>query len=664
MASSWPRFRLPAQPPAATRSVGGRIPRAADIILLQPQATRQKIQRRAGPRSSPKRSNSATRSCPTKARRLEGQSSIQDFFYQQEQVEPTKVDLQRDPPFSLCSAGIPRSLPTFTSSSELLSSALERCVIVQKLLKSGDIPLHESPWVSWSCVNEVIKKKRNCAITSDATSVFLANMDMQIFVWAPDLICPSLQMRCPSCRKPATSSEWSRPRIVHGLTQAGIYTTCLYTCLHCSTSPMLTNSASTRNARRVRKKFSADLPEALALLPKDILAKRELFDTGRILYEAPVLDFVRSMSTKASWSGIAEILSDMKTAFWVKSVRSALGASQIAPSPEEIEILPRELTLSAEWVRNLYVADAKARSQEVAQELEAEVGDDILMLDWTKDAATRSSAKWLFNAMDSRCRLVGFKLTRSSKPREVKDLVARFAQRGVLPSLIYVDDECCGQGRSIVAEYWPQAHVRLDPFHAIRRLTKTVSSLQHPWHAEFCSRVSEAMYEYDADVLSRLKAARVSAGLCADAPRAEVRKYVPRKITNELRIAAKIEEVLKDFAGRSHADAGPLLTEATHQAWSALKLHVTTGCLCDPSGVQLCKPSGRSDKIGGQEFYEIRSRRGSSALEGFHAHQKQWLGTFASHGLEAGTLLLADGAVRWNRKRKTNSAHHGVAPPS
>ena len=45
------------------------------------------------------------------------------------------------------------------------------------------------------------------------------------------------------------------------------------------------------------------------------------------------------------------------------------------------------------WVRNLYVNDAKARSKDLARELEAEIGDDILMLDWTKDAATRSGAK-------------------------------------------------------------------------------------------------------------------------------------------------------------------------------------------------------------------------------------------------------------------------------
>ena len=98
------------------------------------------------------------------------------------------------------------------------------------------------------------------------------------------------------------------------------------------------------------------------------------------------------------------------------------------------------------------------------------------MLDWTKDAATRSSSKWLFNAMDSRCRLVGFKLTRSSKPREVKDLMERFAQRGVRPSLIYVDDECCGAWATLIANVWPNAVVRLDGMHAIMRLTDTTAS--------------------------------------------------------------------------------------------------------------------------------------------------------------------------------------------
>ena len=94
------------------------------------------------------------------------------------------------------------------------------------------------------------------------------------------------------------------------------------------------------------------MPELLALLPQEVLAKRTLVDTGRILYEAPVLDFVRSMSTRTSWSAIAEVLTDMKTASWMKSISSALkiseGTLQLSSAHEEIKLLPGELALSAE----------------------------------------------------------------------------------------------------------------------------------------------------------------------------------------------------------------------------------------------------------------------------------------------------------------------------
>ena len=39
-------------------------------------------------------------------------------------------------------------------------------------------------------------------------------------------------------------------------------------------------------------------------------------------------------------------------------------------------------------------------------------------------------------------------------------------------------------------------------------------------------------------------------------------------------------------------------------------------------------------------------------LEGFHQHQKQWLGSLSKHHPDAGAALSADGTIRWNRKRR------------
>ena len=86
---------------------------------------------------------------------------------------------------------------------------------------------------------------------------------------------------------------------------------------------------------------------------------------------------------------IAEVLNDMKNSTWRRAMQIA---PHVRDGISQLQVMPSQLLLSGKWVRNLYVSDAQARSKEVTQELEAQVGDDILMLDWTKDAASRSHA--------------------------------------------------------------------------------------------------------------------------------------------------------------------------------------------------------------------------------------------------------------------------------
>ena len=83
---------------------------------------------------------------------------------------------------------------------------------------------------------------------------------------------------------------------------------------------------------------------------------------------------------------------------------------------------------------------------------------------------------------------------------------------------------------------------------------------------------------------------------------------------------------------------------------SKLKEHVRNGCLCDPPSIAMNR-SSQTSVISGEEFHRIRTQRGTSCLEGFHTHQKQWLGSLAQHASDAGQMLLSDGALRWNRKR-------------
>jgi len=476
-----------------------------------------------------------------------------------------------------------------------------------------------------------------------------------IFAWSPEHLFPGFKMTCPSCKCAVGSSEWVRPRILHGLTQISYYLTCRYYCVDCGAS----NSKASASKKKPRKVFMADAQDVLAQLPMGLAAVHNLIDSGKIICEVSVLDFVRSMATRTSWRGIAEALNELKARSLQKCLLAPNKDDDFSCLSDEWDdfAMPREYLLHDQWVRNMYVKDGHSRKAHRAEELELEKGDDILMLDWTKDAAARSGGTWLFNAMDSGRRILAFKLTNTCKPKEVEDILHALAKRGVRPEVVYVDDECCGSWADIVGRIWPQCSVRLDPFHAMRRLTTTVSSTQHPWHGEFCYKLSSAIHTFDLEVVDKLEAARMRQTLSSRIPRPEMLKHVPRSIENPQKIMAAISKLLADFKSRCHHLAGPLLTTETENAWSCLQQHISHGCLCDPKGVNLYQTTGKQAMIGGEVFPVLRSRRGSSALEGFHTHQKQWLGMLASHGQEAGTLLLEDGVARWNRKRRRDETN-------
>jgi hypothetical protein len=440
-----------------------------------------------------------------------------------------------------------------------------------------------------------------------------------------------------------------------------VYITKKYLCYQCPANTSLRLFAAIsgddcKTKPRKQKQFQADTPEALATVPPHVSSMWQFANSGRILCEAGVVDFVRALATRTSWSGIADAINELKIAGWEREVVSKYydlcAHLDLSGSRESVKFSNEHL-LSADWVRNAYVADADKRSVAVRRELADEVGDDVLVLDWTVDAAVRCSSEFLFNAMNGRRRILMSSLTKACSPHEEEPLLLELHRRGVKPKVVYVDSECCGVWRTILGNMWPLTAVKLDGMHAIKRLTRT-SSTQHPWHGRFCAALSNAVYTYDTGVMARLMAARRRDGLSSGAPNHAKSKYVPQVINDADRIATDISNVLKAFEG-THAEAGPLLTSAAMDAWRDLRPHVLSGCLCDPPGMKM-NVFGECAIIGGEQFQVERTLRGASALEGFHTHQKQWLGCLARHAADAGAALLADGAVRWNRKRRIQTS--------
>ena len=138
--------------------------------------------------------------------------------------------------------------------------------------------------------------------------------------------------------------------------------------------------------------------------------------------------------------------------------------------------LPAGLRVTDEWVRNVFLQDGAARKEEMEKELKRELGDEVLVLDWTRGVATRCSGHAVLNAMDAGRRVLLSRLTATCGPWEARSAIDELADRGVCPKVVYVDDECCGAWATLIANVWPNAVVRLDGMHAIMRLTDTTAS--------------------------------------------------------------------------------------------------------------------------------------------------------------------------------------------
>ena len=311
---------------------------------------------------------------------------------------------------------------------------------------------------------------------------------------------------------------------------------------------------------------------------------------------------------------------------------------------------PRDSHFSDKCIKHIYMADFKFRESGLDAQLTKQVGDDILRLDWTHGAAARCGRKNLLNIMDGAGNILLTKLTHSAEPFSAKYYIHDLLQRGVEPKLAYVDKDCCGAWASVLKTAWPNIHIRLDSMHAIKRLTQTTTSTQHPLHGSFCAELSKSIFSADATILQRLrKAWSQQHGVKKKLPKSVERKIVPRCVRESAAIVASVEQVLSTFAQLPNT-AGGLLTEATKEAWQNLKTHVLNGCLQDPPAMNMYVRD-HEITIGGEKFHALRSLRGTSHVEGLHAHQKQWLGIFAHHTTEVGEALLKDGACRWNRDK-------------
>ena len=515
----------------------------------------------------------------------------------------------------------------------------------------------------WVCPQDAIQatmainaeRQREGERSIDGKEALNYAMRPTVFLWDPEGIYEGVRIQCPTCGSEVSVHGWGENRVLQSISSKCVYTCRRYACNVCLTCPRPGNAKAKCPASYRPKTFLADAEPVMASFPVVVRSAWNFVDMGRALCDAPLLDLVRSSATKLSWTAIADIVNEMKATAWMRDV--TLPYLRICDfmgiQPEEPPIqLPEEQKVTSEWIRNLYMHDFRKRRPEL-HELAQEIGDAIVKLDWTKGASARCKGKFLFNAISGAGKVLASELTTTSCPCEVEGILWHLRGRGIWPKVAYVDDECCGAWAAIISRVWPACCVCLDPLHALMRLTQTTTSTQHPWHGQFCEMLSEALFTYDQQVLQRIRAALARHGRSKTITKSQKLKYVPRQIKNPHKIATAIDEAINGFRHRVHADMGALLGTSTDTAWQSLRKHVLRGCLCDPPGINInCYDGEGPLQIGDETFCRVRKLRGTSSLEGYHGHQKRWLGPLGTHSQEVGIALLADGNVRWNRQRR------------
>ena len=211
-------------------------------------------------------------------------------------------------------------------------------------------------------INE--QRKRSSEQMLDAGELLNLCTRPSIFVWDPMALHHGLSISCPKCGLPASRSNWCSSRPIQRLHGNSVYITRRYGCYACGKTP-----GQKKPSTRAMKRFLADAPEVLASLPSAVRSQWQFTNTGRSLCDAPMIDLIRAMATKTSWSAIANAINDMTSAAWVREVQMPYvrlcEAVNVAALPQESDC-PMELRVTDKCIKNMYMKDFALRQEGVA----------------------------------------------------------------------------------------------------------------------------------------------------------------------------------------------------------------------------------------------------------------------------------------------------------
>ena len=310
--------------------------------------------------------------------------------------------------------------------------------------------------------------------------------------------------------------------------------------------------------------------------------------------------------------------------------------------------------------------------------VEVTVYRSILKIDSTKkvckklQGADADTAAWATNVGNEKGEILISVLTQSEGildlQRLANGLMDRFdnAQQES-PQILYTDRDCCSQNGpskfNVLFSRWSGLHVCLDIWHFMRRLACGCTSESHPLYGTFMGKLSNCIFEWDADdfdlLISAKKSELVKAGIANPSDNAaknaitkdELARHCRRRTRGTEWTTDLIEKLLLGLSTATDPLGVPVLREDMKDIWAEQKHHVR--CLQDPPNIQLYTIMSYSMK-GGVRLPVFRCARGSTSLESFHLHLSRFIPGSCANAVNFQAYLL-DGITRWNAERASQA---------
>ena len=464
----------------------------------------------------------------------------------------------------------------------------------------------------------------------------------RLFLWMPRKMW-AFDFKCPVCQHtPSLTSKglYNRLRSVIDIKSRYYLAAEYLECRSCKGTFITFDS-----------RLSGQLPLSLKLRFPIILTRKFACDES-------VVALMRARTLGNSPTAVCNDVKEMQSEEWIRKTILYLSDCERHKKSRERLKLPAVAAYekppsfksppTPKWFLATYVRDVWSRLDTLKASMSSVYGT-ILKIDSTKkitkklQGASAGSASWCTNVGNETGEILSSLLTTSeslsSLDRLAEGLMERYSKAGQPhPLVLYTDRDCCKNDDQL-SKYqrlfykWNKLLVKLDVWHFMRRLSKACNE-SHPLYGTFMAKISVAIFEWDSgdvDLLRKAKKAELqlsgiknpSADTVSSAiTKRELARHCRRKTRGAENTIRLLENLILSLTDATDSLGVPLFRDDVLEIWSTEKRHVT--CIQDPDGVQLYTKTGELTK-GNVILPIFRCARGSTSLESFHSHLKNFI---------------------------------------